>query len=56
MHVITLRVDEPVSVFDTPHFDVYARNELRERLADDLRATIGGSEIGVDIIPVNDAR
>ena len=55
MHVITLRVDEPVAVFDTPHFDVYARNELRDRLADELRADIGGSEIGVDILPVDDA-
>lgn len=54
MHVITLHVDEPVAVFDTPQFDVYARNELRERLADELRATIGGSEIGVDLLPVND--
>lgn len=53
MHIITVHVDEPVSIFDTPHLDWQARNRLRERLADDLGAVIGGT-IAVDILPIED--
>ena len=54
MHVITVVIDEPVSIFGTPRLDADSRWLLKTWLAIELKSTLGDSEIGIDLVPAED--